>query len=60
MSPNHRVRVASEGYLGPRSRTRFSLSFLVLLKTPSSIERAVFLLREVFDYGYDEVAEIVD
>jgi RNA polymerase sigma-70 factor, ECF subfamily len=36
-----------------------SMSFLVLLETLSPIERAVFLLREVFDYGYDEIAEIV-
>jgi RNA polymerase sigma-70 factor (ECF subfamily) len=36
-----------------------SLSFLVLLETLSEVERAVFLLREVFDYGYDEIAEIV-
>jgi RNA polymerase sigma-70 factor (TIGR02957 family) len=37
-----------------------SMSFLVLLETLSPVERAVFLLREVFDYGYDEIAEIVD
>jgi RNA polymerase sigma-70 factor (TIGR02957 family) len=37
-----------------------SLSFLVLLDTLSPVERAVFLLREVFDYGYEEIAEIVD
>lgn len=37
-----------------------SLSFLVLLETLSEVERAVFLLREVFDYGYDEIATIVD
>jgi RNA polymerase sigma-70 factor (TIGR02957 family) len=37
-----------------------SMSFLVLLETLSPIERAVFLLREVFEYGYDEIAEIVD
>jgi RNA polymerase sigma-70 factor (ECF subfamily) len=37
-----------------------SLSFLVLLETLSPVERAVFLLREVFDYGYDEIAEIVE
>ena len=36
-----------------------SISFLVLLETLSPIERAVFLLREVFEYGYDEIAEIV-
>jgi RNA polymerase sigma-70 factor (ECF subfamily) len=37
-----------------------SLSFLVLLETLSEVERAVFLLREVFGYGYDEIATIVD
>ena len=37
-----------------------SLSFLVLLEALSPAERAVFLLREVFGYGYDEIAEIVD
>src|ERR671924_1292031 len=36
-----------------------SISFLVLLETLSPVERAVFLLREVFEYGYDEIAEIV-
>jgi RNA polymerase sigma-70 factor (TIGR02957 family) len=36
-----------------------SMSFLVLLETLSPVERAVFLLREVFEYGYDEIAEIV-
>jgi RNA polymerase sigma-70 factor (TIGR02957 family) len=37
-----------------------SMSFLVLLETLSPVERAVFLLREVFEYGYDEIAEVVD
>ena len=36
-----------------------SMSFLVVLETLSPVERAVFLLREVFDYGYQEVAQIV-
>jgi RNA polymerase sigma-70 factor (ECF subfamily) len=36
-----------------------SLAFLVLLQRLSPVERAVFLLREVFDYGYDEIAGIV-
>lgn len=35
-----------------------SLAFLVLLETLSPAERAVFVLREVFGYGYDEIAEI--
>jgi RNA polymerase sigma-70 factor, ECF subfamily len=36
-----------------------SLAFLHLLEKLSPVERAVFLLREVFDYPYEEVAEIV-
>ncbi len=36
-----------------------SLAFLVLLERLSPEQRAVFLLREVFDYGYDTIAEIV-
>jgi RNA polymerase sigma-70 factor (TIGR02957 family) len=35
-----------------------SLAFLVLLESLSPPERAVFLLREVFGYGYPEIAEI--
>jgi RNA polymerase sigma-70 factor (TIGR02957 family) len=37
-----------------------SLAFLVLLETLSPEQRAVFLLREVFDYPYDQIAEIVE
>jgi RNA polymerase sigma-70 factor, ECF subfamily len=37
-----------------------SMAFLVLLESLTPVERAVFLLREVFDYGYDEIAGIVD
>src|SRR5438067_7386737 len=36
-----------------------SLAFLVLLETLTPVERAVFLLREVFDYGYDEIARTI-
>ena len=36
-----------------------SLALLVVLERLSPVERAVFLLHEVFDYGYDEIAEIV-
>ena len=69
-------RLVSESRLAPDSRLvtdsrqdpeRFaemsdslSMAFLVLLESLSPVERAVFLLREVFDYGYDEIAEIVD
>src|SRR5436309_1684178 len=36
-----------------------SLAMLVLLESLSPEQRAVLLLRDVFDYGYDEVARIV-
>jgi RNA polymerase sigma-70 factor (ECF subfamily) len=36
-----------------------SLAFLVVLETLSPEQRAVLLLHDVFDYGYDEVARIV-
>jgi RNA polymerase sigma-70 factor (ECF subfamily) len=36
-----------------------SMAFLVLLESLTPVERAVFLLREVFDYGYDEIANVV-
>jgi RNA polymerase sigma-70 factor (TIGR02957 family) len=36
-----------------------SLAFLVLLESLSPEQRAVLLLRDVFDYGYGEIAEIV-
>jgi RNA polymerase sigma factor (sigma-70 family) len=36
-----------------------SLAFLVLLESLSPEQRAAFLLREVFDYPYDQIAAIV-
>jgi RNA polymerase sigma-70 factor, ECF subfamily len=36
-----------------------SMGFLVLLETLTPVERAVFLLREVFEYDYAEIASIV-
>jgi len=36
-----------------------SLAFLVLLESLSPEQRAVLLLRDVFDYAYDEIAGIV-
>jgi RNA polymerase sigma-70 factor (ECF subfamily) len=40
-------------------RESLSLAFLTLLETLNPLERAVFLLHEVFDYSYPETAEIV-
>ena len=37
-----------------------TLAFLVLLETLSPEERAVFLLREVFDYSHDEIAGMLE
>lgn len=37
-----------------------SLAFLVILEQLQPLERAVFLLREVFDYNYAEIAAILD
>jgi RNA polymerase sigma-70 factor (ECF subfamily) len=37
-----------------------TLAFMVLLETLSPEERAVFLLREVFDYEYGEIAEMLE
>jgi RNA polymerase sigma-70 factor (ECF subfamily) len=36
-----------------------SMAFLVLLESLNPVERAVFLLREVFDYEYEEISRIV-
>ncbi|MEM7275204.1 MAG: RNA polymerase sigma-70 factor [Actinomycetota bacterium] len=37
-----------------------SLAFLTMLERLDPVERAAFLLREVFGHGYDEVARTVD
>jgi RNA polymerase sigma-70 factor, ECF subfamily len=37
-----------------------TMAFMMMLETLSPVERAVFLLREVFDYDYSEIAGIVD
>jgi RNA polymerase sigma-70 factor (TIGR02957 family) len=37
-----------------------SFAMLVVLETLTPLERAVFVLREVFGFGYDEIAEATD
>jgi RNA polymerase sigma-70 factor (ECF subfamily) len=37
-----------------------SMAFLVLLERLTPVERAVFLLREVFEYEYSEIAAVLD
>jgi RNA polymerase sigma-70 factor (ECF subfamily) len=47
--PAHRVEVDET----------VSMAFLVLLESLSPVERAVFVLREIFDYDYADVAQAV-
>lgn len=49
----------SEGARHAETADSLSMAFLLLLENLGPVERAVFLLREVFDYGYDEIADIV-
>jgi RNA polymerase sigma-70 factor (TIGR02957 family) len=55
--------VADEGAEDPAAQAELSdslsLAFLVMLESLSPEQRAAFLLREVFDYPYDEIAGIV-
>jgi RNA polymerase sigma-70 factor (ECF subfamily) len=55
------VLTEDEPDITPHAETADSLSmaFLVLLESLSPVERAVFLLREVFDYEYEEIASVV-
>lgn len=46
----------SAAYLQKES---LSTAYLLLLQQLNAMERAVFLLREIFQYSYEEVAEIV-
>lgn len=50
VSPDQRAELASD----------LSMAFLVLLERLAPEERAAFLLREVFDAGYGEIARILD
>ncbi len=63
------ARAQREVYLGPwlpepivtdeDEPDTLSMAFLVLLETLTPAERAVFLLREVFDYSYQEIGEML-
>ncbi|MFF0866411.1 RNA polymerase sigma-70 factor [Nonomuraea sp. NPDC003560] len=54
--------VAHPGEPGPAEHAELadslSMAFLVLLESLSPVERAVLMLREVFGYGYQDVARI--
>jgi RNA polymerase sigma-70 factor, ECF subfamily len=68
------ARVQRESYVGlwlpeplveaapseiPELAESLSMAFLLLLERLSPLERAVFLLRQVFDYDYEEIATFV-
>jgi RNA polymerase sigma-70 factor (ECF subfamily) len=40
-------------------RESISTAYLLLLQQLTAVERAVFLLREIFHYSYEEIAEMV-
>jgi len=46
----------SQTYL---QRESISTAYLLLLQQLNAVERAVFLLREIFHYSYDEIAEMI-
>jgi RNA polymerase sigma-70 factor (ECF subfamily) len=58
--PEPLVEDASEPPARAELAESLSQAFLVLLESLSPVERAVFLLHEVFDYDYPQVAKIVD
>jgi RNA polymerase sigma-70 factor, ECF subfamily len=51
--------VGDEAVRHAETADSLSLAFLHLLEKLAPVERAVFLLREVFDYPYEEIAAIV-
>jgi RNA polymerase sigma-70 factor (ECF subfamily) len=54
--------ITDEGWEAKRdveTADSLSMGFLVLLESLTPVERAVFLLREVFEYPYQEIASIV-
>lgn len=50
---------AADGARYTEEADSLSMAFLLVLERLSPVERAVFLLHDVFDYGYDEVARII-
>lgn len=51
--------VTTDGSVDPELAESVSMAMLLVLETLSPIERAVFVLREVFDFPYEEIATSV-
>lgn len=67
------ARVRREEYIGPwlpepivtaedsaSLSESISMAFMVMLESLAPVERAVFLLRKVFDYDYEEISRMVN
>ena len=54
----------SAGDTGPAAAAELadslSMAFLIVLEELAPVERAAFLLHDVFDYGYDEIATMLE
>lgn len=50
----------ADSHLPSQMDDSLSMAFLVILERLTPVERAVFLLREVFDYDYAEVGRILE
>src|SRR4051794_19959760 len=51
---------ASEAEGGVERTDSLSEAFLVILERLTPVQRAAFMLHDVFDYGYAEIAEIIE
>ena len=51
---------ANDSFLEFEDGDSLSTAFLLLLESLNPVERAVFLLRDVFDYEYAEIAKILE
>ena len=58
-SPNRCSPTSSDAERHAETADSLSMGFLVLLESLTPVERAVFLLREVFEYDYDEIASVI-
>src|SRR5436190_2948677 len=52
--------IASNPFELVQTDESLSMAFLVLLERLTPDERAVFLLREIFDHDYSEIAKVID
>jgi RNA polymerase sigma-70 factor, ECF subfamily len=50
---------AADAAASAETADSLAMAFLVVLEKLSPVERAVFLLHDVFDYDYDEIAAVV-